>query len=96
MGCNFQLGLNDNNEEKAEVLHAFFASVLNSKTSCIQGTQCPEQEDRNREQDEAPVIHKKRFSDLSCHLKHLHVHRAQGNCWKSSLSHSPPFTSSSG
>lgn len=43
MGFNLQLGLNHNNEEKAEVLHAFFASVHNSKTSCTQDTQPLEQ-----------------------------------------------------
>ncbi|GAB0175842.1 mitochondrial enolase superfamily member 1 [Grus japonensis] len=42
-------------EEKAEVLHAFFASVLNSKASCSLGTQPPELEDRDGEQSEAPI-----------------------------------------
>ena len=37
-------------EEKAEVLHAYFASVFNHKTSCSLGAQPPELEDRDREQ----------------------------------------------
>lgn len=41
-------------EERAEVLHAFLASVFNNKTSCCQGTQLPELEDW--EQNETPVI----------------------------------------
>ena len=42
--------------EKTEVLNAAFASVLNSKTSCSQGIQPPELGDRDREQNEAPII----------------------------------------
>ena len=37
--------------EKAEVLDAFFVSVFNSQTSYSQGTQPPELEDRDREQN---------------------------------------------
>lgn len=33
-------------EEKAEVLHAFLASVFSNKTSCCQDAQPPELEDR--------------------------------------------------
>ena len=36
-------------EEKAEVLNAFFASVFNSETSYPQGTLPPELEDRDGE-----------------------------------------------
>jgi len=41
-------------EEKAEVVNAYFVSVLNSKTSCSQDTQPAELEDRDGEQNEAP------------------------------------------
>ncbi|KAK4826056.1 hypothetical protein QYF61_004171 [Mycteria americana] len=58
-------------EEKAEVLNAFFASVCNSKTSCSPGTQPPELEDRDGEHDEAPIIQGEMVSDL---LHHLDTH----------------------
>lgn len=43
-------------EEKTEVLHALFASVCSSKTSCSLGAELPELEEREGEQNEAPVI----------------------------------------
>ena len=54
-------------EEKAEVLNAFFVSVFNSKTICSPGTQPPELEDRDGEQNEAPIIQGEMVSDLLHH-----------------------------
>jgi len=42
-------------EEKAEVLNAFFSSVFNSQTSYSQGIQPPEYEGRNGEQNKPPI-----------------------------------------
>ncbi|KAK4827457.1 hypothetical protein QYF61_018178 [Mycteria americana] len=60
-------------EEKAEVLNAFFASVFNSKTSCCPGTQPLELQDRDGEQNEAPIIQGEMVSDL---LHHLDTHES--------------------
>ena len=43
-------------EEKAEVLNAFFASVLNSETSYPQGILPPELAGKNEEQNILPLI----------------------------------------
>lgn len=43
-------------EEKDEVLNAFFASVCNTKTSCRQSTRPSELEDRDGDRNEDPLI----------------------------------------
>jgi len=55
-------------EEKAEVLNAFFASVFNIQTSYSQRSQPPELEDRNGEENKPPIIQEEALNDLLCHL----------------------------
>ncbi|KAK4823408.1 hypothetical protein QYF61_001782 [Mycteria americana] len=62
-------------EEKAEVLNAFFASVFNSRANCSLGTQPPEWEDRDGDQTGAPIIQVEMVSDL---LHHLDTHKSMG------------------
>ncbi|KAK4806707.1 LOW QUALITY PROTEIN: hypothetical protein QYF61_027708 [Mycteria americana] len=61
-------------EEKAEVLNAFFASVF-LITSGSLGTQPPELEDRDGVQNEAPTIQGEMVINL---LHHLDTHRSMG------------------
>ena len=62
-------------EEKAEVLNVSFAPAFNSKTGCSGGTQPPELEGRDGEQNEASTIQGEMVSDL---LHHLDTHKAMG------------------
>jgi len=55
-------------EEKSEVLNAFFASVFNSQTGYSKGIQPSELEDTDGEQNKPPIIQEEAFNYLLCHL----------------------------
>ncbi|PKU41599.1 rna-directed dna polymerase from mobile element jockey-like [Limosa lapponica baueri] len=59
-------------EEKAEVLNIFFASVFSSRVDCSPSTQTPELVDRGGEQN---VIQREVVKDL---LHHLDIHKPMG------------------
>jgi len=55
-------------EEKSEVLNAFFTSVFNSQTGYSQGSQTPVLEDREGEQNKPPIIQEEAVNNPLCHL----------------------------
>ncbi|KAJ7425772.1 hypothetical protein WISP_21879 [Willisornis vidua] len=55
-------------EEKIEALNASFTSIFNFETTCSEGTQPPELEDKDTEQNEIPTIQKEIISGLLWHL----------------------------
>jgi len=55
-------------EEKAEVLNAFFTSVFNSQIGYSQGSQPPVLEDREEELNKPPIIQEEAVNYLLCHL----------------------------
>lgn len=88
-------------EEKAEALSAFFDSVFNGKTSCPLGTQCPEKEDRDGEQNEAPIIQGQMVGDLLHHLGTLwswmgYTEGAAGSAHSATSNHSSAVLASWG
>ena len=65
-------------QDKAEVLNAFFASVFNSKTYYSLQTQPPELVDRDGEQNRPCMIHDEMVLDL---FRKLDAHESMGPRW---------------
>lgn len=61
-------------DEKADVLNAFFPSVFKGKVHCPQDTKPPEQENKDGEQKEIPTIQEETVNDL---LHHLDIHKSK-------------------
>jgi len=62
-------------EENAEILNAFFASVFNSQTGYSQDSQPPVLEGRVGARNKSPVIQEAAVNDLPCHLD---THKSMG------------------
>ncbi|PKU33840.1 rna-directed dna polymerase from mobile element jockey-like [Limosa lapponica baueri] len=62
-------------EEKAEILNAFFASTFTSQPSYPQGIQPPALEDKDGEENNPPIIQEEVVNDL---LLHLDLHKSMG------------------
>jgi len=66
IGCGVNIVNKD--EEKAEVLNAFFASVCNNLTGYSQGSQPPVLVDREGLQNKPSIMQEEEVNDLLCHL----------------------------